>query len=154
VAAINHATFEWIHHEIVGRDEGLTTGQLYAIRDTETPLPAIQTVLTPLQSVAILFTDHSTRDIHVPMEVVGQFKRELRSVAERGNSSLDEQGILAKIDDLYVEAAMVVASYNMVSRFLLSTDVAGISDKEVPWPVDKKEVRTFSNRFKGVRLHS
>ncbi|KAF9562048.1 alpha/beta-hydrolase [Agrocybe pediades] len=131
VAAINHAAFEWIHHEIVGRNEGLTSGKLYVIRDIQTPLPAMQHVLTPLQAVAVLFTDHSTRDIRVPMEVVEQFKKELRSLTEDPN----------KIDDLYVEAAMVAASYNMVSRFLLSTDVAGISDKEVPWPVDRKEHR-------------
>jgi hypothetical protein len=42
---------------------------------------------------------------------------------------------------------MVVATYNMVSRFLLATDVAGISDMEVPWPVDKKEVSIFSMIF-------
>ncbi|KAF4618171.1 hypothetical protein D9613_011651 [Agrocybe pediades] len=40
------------------------------------------------------------------MEVVEQFKKELRSLTEDPN----------KIADLYVEAAMVAASYNMVSR--------------------------------------
>ena len=41
-----------------------------------------------------------------------------------------------KVDVLCVEAAMVVAAYNLVSRFLLGTDVAGISDMNLPWPVD------------------
>ncbi|KAH9923445.1 AhpD-like protein [Epithele typhae] len=39
-------------------------------------------------------------------------------------------------DDLFVEAAAVVATYNMVSRFLVATDVAGLSDEPVPWPTD------------------
>ncbi|KAG6894400.1 hypothetical protein C0992_006248, partial [Termitomyces sp. T32_za158] len=30
----------------------------------------------------------------------------------------------------------------MVSRFLVATDVAGLSDDPVPWPVERKEVRT------------
>lgn len=45
-----------------------------------------------------------------------------------------------RAQDLLVEAAAVVATYNMVSRFLLAVDVAGLSDEEVPWPVDRVEV--------------
>lgn len=140
VAAINHASFEWIHHESIGRREGLSTGQLYVIRDTKTPLPPLKTILTPLQTAAVLFTDHSTRDVRVPMDIIQELKRRLKVFIASGNPSMNNEDVDAKVDDLYVEAAMVVASYNMVSRFLLATDVAGISDMEVPWPVDKKEV--------------
>jgi len=74
------------------------------------------------------------------MDVIQELKRQLKAFAASGNPSMSSEDVDAKVDDLYVEAAMVVASYNMVSRFLLSTDVAGISDIEVPWPVNKKEV--------------
>lgn len=144
MAAINHASFEWIHHEIVGRKEGLSTGQLCVIRDTKTPLPSLETIFTPLQTAAIAFTDHSTRDVRVPMDVIQELKRQLKVFVASANPSTSSEDVDAKVDDLYVEAAMVVASYNMVSRFLLATDVAGISDMEVPWPADEKEVSTLS----------
>lgn len=118
----------------------MTTGQLYAIRDTETPLPPSQTVLNPLLTAAITFTDHSTRGAKVPMEVIQELKRQIRELVVKKYPSLSPEDVDAKTDDLYVESAMVVASYNMVSRFLLSTDVAGLSDVEVPWPVERKEV--------------
>jgi len=57
--------------------------------------------------------------------------------------SLPKDELETRVEDLYVEAAMVVATYNMVSRFLLSTDVAGMSDMEVPWPVERKEASSF-----------
>jgi hypothetical protein len=67
--------------------------------------------------------------------VCRKFKEEIRRwLLDRGDCT-DED-----IDAVYVEAAMVVATYNMVSRFLLSTDVAGISDTPVPWPVERNEV--------------
>ena len=78
------------------------------------------------------------------MDIIQELKRQLNVFVTSGNpSSSSSEDVDAKVDDLYVEAAMVVASYNMVSRFLLATDVAGISDMEVPWPVDKKEVSIF-----------
>ena len=129
-----------MHHEIVGRKEGLSTAQLCIIRDTMTPLSHLDTIFTPLHTAAIAFTDHSTRDVRVPVDVIQELKRQLKVFVASGNPSMGNEDVDAKVDDLYVEAAMVVASYNMVSRFLLATDVAGISDMEVPWPVDKKEV--------------
>lgn len=144
VAAINHAAFEWIHHEQVGRKEGLSTGQLYVIRDSQTPLPASPTVLTPLLTAAVDFTDHSTRETRIPMGVIQELKKQLRIWAITADPTQAPDAVDAKVDDLYVEAVMVVSSYNMVSRFLLATDVAGLSDLEVPWPVDKKEVSANS----------
>jgi hypothetical protein len=140
VAAINHASYEWIHHEIVGHKEGLSTVQLCIIRDTKTPLSSLRldTKFSPLDTAAIEFTDHSTRDIRVPMDVIQELKRQLKAFVASDNPSTSSEDVDAKAEDLYVEAAMVVATYNMVSRFLLATDVAGISDMEVPWPVDKK----------------
>ncbi|KAK7057253.1 carboxymuconolactone decarboxylase [Favolaschia claudopus] len=128
VAARNKAAFEWIHHEHVGRSEGLNTTQLWAIRDTTSLPPA--SVLSPLQAAALAFADSSTVSVRVPDEVTAELKEQLKPVASR--DALD-------VDDLLVEAAAAVSIYNMVSRFLVSLDVAGMSDNSVPWPVDRKE---------------
>lgn len=130
-----------MHHEIVGRKEGLSTGQLYVIRDVDTPLPPIHALLSPLQIAALAFTDHSTRGVRVPMNIIQEFKDQIKGYVLGTNSSIvGTEEVDATVDDLYVEAALVVGSYNLVSRFLLATDVAGMSDMEVPWPVDRKEV--------------
>lgn len=81
------------------------------------------------------------------MDVIQELKRQLKAFVASGDQLMNSEDINAKVDDLYVEATMVVASYNMVSRFLLATDVAGISDMEVPWPVNKKEVSIFHHLF-------
>ncbi|KAJ7462185.1 beta-ketoadipate enol-lactone hydrolase [Mycena galericulata] len=128
VAARNHAAFEWIHHEHVGRSHGLTTTQLWAIRDTaDLPPP---TVLSPLQAAALAFADYSTTQVRVPAHVTSTLQEQLKSFADADKLDLD---------DLLVEAAAVVATYNMVSRFLVSLDIAGMSDDPVPWPVDRTE---------------
>ncbi|KAJ6586821.1 beta-ketoadipate enol-lactone hydrolase [Mycena vulgaris] len=127
VAARNHAAFEWIHHEHVGRDHGLSTTQLWAIRDISSlPPPA---VLSPLQTAALAFADHSTSAVRVPPQITSALQEQLKLF---GADKFD-------VDDLLVEAAAVVATYNMVSRFLMSLDVAGMSDNPVPWPVDRTE---------------
>ncbi|KAJ3501579.1 hypothetical protein NLJ89_g9275 [Agrocybe chaxingu] len=128
IAALNHAAFEWIQHESIGRKEGLTTGQLYAIRDAETPLPPLTTMFTPLQAAAIAFTDYSTRNVRVPLDFAEKFTAMLRGwISSQKLTEVDP-------DDLYAEAAMVVASYNMVSRFLLSTDVADYGQHFIELP--------------------
>ncbi|KIK57398.1 hypothetical protein GYMLUDRAFT_46273 [Collybiopsis luxurians FD-317 M1] len=130
VAAINHAAFEWIHHEHVGRDAGLTTEQLYLIRDTATiPSPGI---LSPLQTAALAFAHHSTCSVKVPSEVTLALADALRSSITAGSEDTE-----SLTQDLLVESAAVVASYNMVSRFLVSLDVAAMSDCPPAWPATK-----------------
>ncbi|KAJ7084288.1 beta-ketoadipate enol-lactone hydrolase [Mycena belliarum] len=124
VAARNHAAFEWIHHEHVGREHGLTTAQLWAIRDTSSLPPP--TILSPLQAAALAFADHSTVTVRIPPTVTAELQKQLKLLGP-------------DIDDLLVEAAAVVATYNMVSRFLVTLDVAGMSDSTVPWPFDRTE---------------
>ncbi|KAJ6475251.1 Alpha/Beta hydrolase protein [Mycena vitilis] len=143
VAARNHAAFEWIHHEHVARTHGLDTTQLWAIRDTSAlPPPSI---LSPLQAAALAFADHSTAAVRVPADVTSTLQEQLKLLAAA--DKLDA-------DDLLVEAAAVVASYNMVSRFLMSVDVAGMSDDPVPWPVDRTEhkVSIGSDHLHAVTL--
>jgi hypothetical protein len=72
--------------------------------------------------------------VRVPADVTAALQEQLTLVAAA--NQLDA-------DDLLVEAAAVVAAYNMVSRFLVSLDVAGMSDNPVPWPVDRTEVLLF-----------
>lgn len=136
---MNHAAFEWFHHAPIAKEHSLTDAHLYVIRDTKTPLPPASGLFTPLQSAALVFADVSTREVKLPTSVVQNLKDELKkSVESQGSQNAEE--VQKTTDDLYVEAAMVVASYNMVSRFLHATDVAGWSDYEVPWPVENKEV--------------
>ncbi|KXN80782.1 hypothetical protein AN958_07390 [Leucoagaricus sp. SymC.cos] len=140
VAAINGAAYEWIHHEPVGRQHGLTTAQLYIIRDIGAPLPPAQGILNPLQTTALAFADASTRNVKVPDSVTEALRDELRKWVLKEHSGLTEEEVKDKTDDLFVEAGLVVATYNMVSRFLVAVDVAGFSREDVPWPLDRVEV--------------
>jgi alkylhydroperoxidase family enzyme len=137
VAAHNHAAFEWIHHEDVGRDAGLTTAQLIAVRDIlkPAPSPSAPGPLSSLQAAALAFTDASTKEVKVPDIVFDTLANELKSLS--GKQDVVEE----TVQDFLVEAVAVVATYNMVSRFLVSLDIAGKSDELVPWPLDRKEVR-------------
>ncbi|KAF5349054.1 hypothetical protein D9758_012680 [Tetrapyrgos nigripes] len=153
VAARNGAAFEWIHHEHVGRDEGLGTEQLWVVRDFE-GLPALRavgngdnaynSVLSPLQSAALAFADYSTSQVQVPPKVTAALKKALRNFVLSSSSSSQSQDKLdieSQIQDLLVECAAITASYNMVSRFLISLDIATKSDERVPWPASVYEFR-------------
>ncbi|KAM6494993.1 beta-ketoadipate enol-lactone hydrolase [Amanita muscaria] len=142
VAAINRAAYEWIQHEPVGRSHGLTTAQLYIIRDVSTPLPPARGILSSLQSSALRFADASTRDVRVPKEITHDLMHDLRDFVKAKNEDADE------VQDLFVEAAAVVATYNMVSRLLVSTDVGGLSDDDVPWPLERKEANPTTDTHK------
>ncbi|KAF5354045.1 hypothetical protein D9756_007215 [Leucocoprinus leucothites] len=139
VAAINGAAYEWIHHEQVGRQHGLTTAQLYIIRDITTPLPPAQGILNPLQSAALAFSDASTRTVTISDSITEDLRRELRQWVLKEHSGLSEEDVREKTSDLFVEAGLVVATYNMVSRFLVAVDVAGFSKEVVPWPLERQE---------------
>ncbi|KIY72300.1 alpha/beta-hydrolase [Cylindrobasidium torrendii FP15055 ss-10] len=135
VAAHNRAMFEWIHHEHVGRDAGLTTPQLLYVRDT-TKVPTKEessTILSSLQQSALAFAHESTTAVKVSKATSDALKTDL------GDD-----------DDLLVEAAAVVSVYNMVSRFLVSLDVAGMRDEVVPWPAD---IATHSIPYKDSPEH-
>jgi hypothetical protein len=85
------------------------------------------------------------------MQVIQGLKWQLKAWVVASKSLGDEE-IITMVDDLYVEAVMVVATYNMVSRFLLGTDVAGISDMGVPWPVERREASlVFSPLSFGIQ---
>jgi hypothetical protein len=143
VAAHNNAAFEWIHHEPVARDAGLNTRQLSVIRNTShsTALLGPDT-LTGLQAAAVAFADSSTKDVAVPDSVCDNLQRQLRGwISTQTHDVADEVGIDEKVHTMLVEVAATVATYNMVSRFLVSLNVASMADDVVPWPADRQEVR-------------
>ena len=103
VAARNYAAFEWIHHEHVGRDAGLTTEQLATVRDTSRsgPSPSKPAPLSALQAAALAFADASTYKVKMPSSIVEALKQELGK--QTSSSNIDQQ---------LTEAAATVAAYN------------------------------------------
>jgi hypothetical protein len=91
-----------------------------------------------LQAAALAFADASTKDIKVPDSIFSRLSEEFQQ------SLAAEENLEEKVQDLLVETVAVVSTYNMVSRFLVSLDIAGKSDEPVPWPVDHEEVNTPS----------
>lgn len=144
VAALNRAAYEWIHHEHVGRDEGLTTDQLVLLRDLSICAPSTSspTPFTPLQAAAFAFADASTRFTSIPDKVFNALKAELAKQLPTG----------IKIDQQLTEAVVTTGTYNLVSRFLVAADVAEHSNVMVPFPSAECSTRTIFVQ-KGVTLN-
>ncbi|KAL8286215.1 hypothetical protein RQP46_004703 [Phenoliferia psychrophenolica] len=136
VAARNSAAFEWMHHAHVGVDAGLTPVQLTVIRDLHTPLPtpASPAPLTAIQAAALRFADASTFSVNVPQ------------------SRVDDLKVYLKDDQQLLEATAVVATYNMVSRLLVTLDVGDMGALEVPLPETVQEEHDVEVE-PGVKLH-
>ncbi|BGO88485.1 hypothetical protein NBRC10512_003001 [Rhodotorula toruloides] len=136
VAARNSATFEWIHHAHVGTDAGLTAQQLTVIRDVSTPLPtpASPSPLSAYQAAALRFADASTYNVTVPQSYLDELKQHLK----------DDQQLL--------EATAVVATYNMVSRLLVTLDVGDMGEQSVPLPESEQSEHDVEIE-EGVKLH-
>ncbi|KAK4695989.1 hypothetical protein P7C70_g8453, partial [Phenoliferia sp. Uapishka_3] len=136
VAARNSATFEWIHHAHVGVDAGLTAPQLTVIRDLHTPLPlpSSPSPLSAFQAAALRFADASTFAVNVPQSRVDDLKVHLA----------DDQQLL--------EATAVVATYNMVSRLLVTLDVGDMGAQSVPLPETEQTEHDVEVEA-GVKLH-
>ncbi|KDE05026.1 hypothetical protein MVLG_04569 [Microbotryum lychnidis-dioicae p1A1 Lamole] len=136
VAARNSATFEWIHHAHVGEAAGLTAPQLSTIRDCHTPLPTPEApgVLSPFQAAALRFADASTFNVNVPQARIDDLKKYLK----------DDQQLL--------EATAVAATYNMVSRLLVTLDVGDYRAVTVPLPGTTQKEHDVEIE-QGVTLH-
>jgi 4-carboxymuconolactone decarboxylase len=99
VAELNGAAYEWTAHEPVARAAGMTTEQLAALRaggDTG--------ALDDRQRTALAYTDAMTRDIAVDDDLFGALGKHF-----------DDRQV--------VELTATVATYNMVSRFLVALEV-------------------------------
>lgn len=129
VAALNHASYEWIHHEPIARQFGLSTAQLEVIRDTSSTEATAhrETTLTKLQAAVLAFTDASTIAIKVPDLVFDNLRNEWKAVVGAGESEEAVHGLL-------VETTLTVASYNMASRVIVALDVGGKMNEPVPTP--------------------
>ncbi|KAG5640775.1 hypothetical protein DXG03_007244, partial [Asterophora parasitica] len=86
-------------------------------------------------TAALIYADASTRQVKIAKAITDNLTKNLETWAREQ----DPENVEERTQDLLVEAAAVVASYNMVSRFLVALDVAGMSDDAVPWPVERKE---------------
>jgi len=99
VAVLNDAAYEWRAHAPLLQQAGFSDDQLAALRaggDTS--------VLDAEQRATLAYTDAMTRDVRVPAAL---FAEVLGLLGERAT----------------VELTATVASYNMVSRFLVALEV-------------------------------
>jgi len=97
--------------------------------------------LTSLQAAALAFAVHLRRISKVPDSIFDNLSEELQKIVA------DEKCTVEKVQDLLVETAAVVSTYNMVSRFLVSLDVAGKSDEPVP---GLSIVKRYLHRLRSV----
>jgi 4-carboxymuconolactone decarboxylase len=100
VAVLNDAPYEWQAHAPLLQQAGFSDEQLAAVRELGEPAS-----LSPLHRLVLAYTDAMTRDVRVPDEL---FAAVLGELGERGT----------------VELTATVASYNMVSRFLVALQVS------------------------------
>lgn len=135
VAARNAAAYEWIHHEGVGRKEGLTTEQLVWLRDLTRRAPSVSAPapFNNLQAAAFAFADASTRHTKVPNSVYDALRTELAKQPPSGIS----------VEQQLTEAAVTTATYNMVSRFLVASDVDEHANVMTPFPAAGCQTRTI-----------
>lgn len=99
VAVLNGAHYEFDAHVQHAEDAGLTAEQIAAIRQ-----PSPGALFDRLQHTVLELTDAMTRDVSVPAELM-----------DRVRQAFDDRGT--------VELVATVASYNMVSRFLVALGV-------------------------------
>jgi alkylhydroperoxidase family enzyme len=112
-ALINQAWFEWnAHAPILLKSVGFTEAKLKIVQQLH---PTAQGELNDQEWAVLLYADEMTRNVKVDDKT---FER-LRNVG------FNEKGI--------VEITATVASYNLVSRFLVALDVGEQNAKKPEW---------------------
>lgn len=112
-ALINQAWFEWnAHAPILMKAEGFTEEKLGVVRDLH---PKAQGALDDRQWAVLRYADAMTREIKVPQAL------------------FDEVKSTGFTDQQMVELTATVASYNLVSRFLVALDVGEQNEKVPDW---------------------
>lgn len=104
IAQLNGANYEAEQHRAYALREGVSEAQLDALAAWER-----SDLFSPIQRAVLAYTDAMTRDVKVPEDIFAQTREHF-----------DERGM--------IELTATVASYNMVSRFLVALEVEG-SDK-------------------------
>jgi hypothetical protein len=124
-----------MHHEGVGRKEGLTTEQLVWLRDLSKKPPTVATPapFNALQAAAFAFADASTRYTKVPNIVYNTLRSELQNQLPSGIT----------VEQQLTEAAVTTATYNMVSRFLVASDIDEHANTMTPFPAADCQIRTI-----------
>ncbi|GAA93521.1 uncharacterized protein L969DRAFT_89230 [Mixia osmundae IAM 14324] len=110
VAVLNEATFEWEAHLQDAHKAGITSDQLHKVRQIELKR---DDTFEPAYWAALAIADASTRHVKVPQETFDELK-----------SHFDEREC--------VEIMATIASYNMVSRFLVAFNVDGANARSLP----------------------
>jgi pimeloyl-ACP methyl ester carboxylesterase/alkylhydroperoxidase family enzyme len=124
VAVRNRASYEWVQHAPVATKAGVTDGQLSTIGDVFNVLDAkLKQPLSPIQQAAVALADDMTQYIHVRDQTFDTLRKLLAESKGEENSNKE-----------MTEAILTVATYNMVSRFLVATDVADHANKPCPVP--------------------
>lgn len=112
-ALINRAWFEWnAHAPILSKSQGFTEEKLNVVKQLH---PKSQGALDDRQWAVLRYADAMTRDVSVPQSLTDEIKA----------AGFSEQEI--------VELTVTVASYNMVSRFLVALDVGEQNNISPKW---------------------
>lgn len=104
IAQLNGTTYEAEQHRAFALREGITDAQLEELEDWEN-----SKLFSLLQRAVLDYTDTMTIDVKVPDQVFASVRKHF-----------DECGM--------IELTATIASYNMVSRFLVALQIEG-SDK-------------------------
>jgi alkylhydroperoxidase family enzyme len=104
VAILNHAHYEFVHHAPEYLAAGGTEDQIAELRQIGDINSMDLTKFDPIDCDIIQLTIHMTRNIDVPSDIL-----------ERLHASLGTSHT--------VEMIGVIAAYNMVSRFLIATNI-------------------------------
>lgn len=109
VAALNQAWYEWGHHYpllLAAPEWKMGDGLGSALRDAAIgDWKANENGLSPKQAAVLQYTDILTRKVKVPQEIFDELKSHCSGEKE------------------IVEITATIASYNLVSRFLVALDV-------------------------------
>ena len=99
VAVLNKASFEFDAHTPHALKAGVPQAKIEALRNLTLP-----EIFTEEEQLLIQMTDHMTRDVEVPADLMAKVTRQY--TAEK-----------------VVELVATVAAYNMVSRFLVALNI-------------------------------
>jgi AhpD family alkylhydroperoxidase len=101
IAQLNGAAYEAEQHRAFALKEGVSETQLDALEDWEN-----SKLFSPVQRAVLDYTDTMTIDVKVPDKVFAEVRRHF-----------GEEGL--------IELTATIASYNMVSRFLVALGIEG-----------------------------
>ena len=99
VAVLNKASFEFDAHVPHAHKAGVPQVKIDAVRNLE-----LTELFTSEETLLLNMTDHMTRDVEVPAELMAQVTRHYSA-------------------EKVVELVATVAAYNMVSRFLVALNI-------------------------------